>query len=224
MSKKASKRAARRQQQNRQRMNLIIGAAVIVVVVIAGLALVSGTGDDTPSVAQERLARDPMRGDPNAPVTVIEYASYSCTACRQWHRGGYIEAILAEYQGQVNFVYRDYPVISPAFDRRAAEMAQCAFDQDENRFWTLHDALFTQTRATESTEDLLRLGERVGFDYETLKACTDANTHRTTVNYDEERGRDLGLQGTPAFLVNGQQIYGATPATLREAINTVLQS
>lgn len=224
MSKKASKRTARRRQQNQQRMNLVIGAVVIVAVVVAGLALVGGGGDDTPDVSQERLEQERMRGDPNAPVTIIEYASYSCTACRQWQRGGYVEEILAEYQGQVNFVYRDYPVISPAFDRRAAEVAQCAFDQDENRFWTLHDALFTQTRATESTEDLLRLGERAGFEYDALKACTDANTHRATINYDEERGRDLGLRGTPAFLVNGQQIYGATPDSLREAINTALQS
>ena len=91
-----------------------------------------------------RLELDPILGDPDAPVTLIEYGAYGCHACKYWHEEGIVEALLEEFEGQVNFVYRDIPIIVPPYSQMAAEIAQCALDQGNEQFWTMHDAIYVQ--------------------------------------------------------------------------------
>ncbi|MGQ9850759.1 MAG: DsbA family protein [Aggregatilineaceae bacterium] len=200
----------------------IVGGLVILVAAAALFAILSNAGEAAPEAVAERLTLDPVLGDPNAPVTVVEYGAYGCSACQAWHRSGTIEQILAEYPGQVRFVYRDFPVVAPSYSRMAARTAQCALDQGNDAFWAYHDALFTLADSRSSQADLIRLGEQVGLDTAALQACVDANTHVATVQYDEDQGHKLGLLGTPAFLVNGQELFFASPSGLREAIERAL--
>lgn len=200
----------------------IVGGLVILVAAAALVAILSNAGEAAPAAVAERLTLDPVLGDPNAPVTIIEYGAYGCSACQSWHRSRIIEQILAEYPGKVKFVYRDFPVIAPSYSRMAARTAQCALDQGNDAFWAYHDALFTLADARSSQADLIRLGEQIGLDAEALQACVDANTHVATVQYDEDQGNKLGLQGTPAFFVNGQLLYFASPSGLRKAIEQAL--
>ncbi len=106
----------------------------------------------------------------------------------------------------------------------AAAVAQCALDQSQDGFWAFHDALYTTAIPGSSQEDLIGLGEHVGLNGDTLRACADANTHYATVQYDETRARNLGLPGTPSFLVNDIRLFSATPDTLRAAVEQALQS
>jgi len=192
---------------------------------VIGFIIMSGGGiSSAPEVAADRLELDPVLGDPNAPVTITEYAAYGCHACRAWHQQHIVENILNEFPGQVNFVVRDFPVIAPAYDRMAANVAQCALDQSQDMFWALHDGLYTVLDVGASQEDILRLGERIGLDYDTLKTCAEDGTHRATVDYDLNRARDLGLPGTPSFLVNGQRLFNPNPQTLRDAVVQAINS
>lgn len=200
----------------------IVGGLVILVAAAALFAILSSAGEAAPAVVAKRLTLDPVLGDPNAPVTIVEYGAYGCSACRAWHRSGIIAQILAEYPGKVKFVYRDFPVISPSYSRMAARTAQCALDQGNDAFWAYHDALFTLADARSSQADLIRLGEQVGLDKAALQACVDANTHVATVQYDEDWANKLGLPGTPAFLVNDQVLYSPSLSALREAIERAL--
>lgn len=200
----------------------VLGGLVILVAGVVLFAILSNAGEAAPEAVAERLTLDPVLGDPNAPVTIVEYGAYGCSACRAWHRSGIIEQILAEYPGQVKLIYRDFPVIAPSYSRMAARTAQCALDQGNDAFWAYHNALFTLADARSSQADLIRLGEQVGLDVAALQACVDSNTHVATVQYDEDRGNKLGLQGTPAFFVNGQLLYFASPSGLREAIEQAL--
>jgi protein-disulfide isomerase len=141
-----------------------------------------------------------------------------------WHQARIVEQILAAYPDEVRFVFRDFPVINPPYDRMAAAMAQCALDQSQEGFWAFHDALYTIATPGSAQDDLIRLGEQVGLNGETLRACAEANTHHATVQYDEARARRLGLPGTPSFLVNDIRLFNATPDTLRAAVEQALAS
>lgn len=217
-------RSSRRRKQSRQMSRLIVGSIAVLVIVAAAYLIVSNSGEPVPEVAAERLTLDPVLGDPQAPVTIVEYGAYGCSACQAWHRAGIIEQILAEYPGQVNFVYRDFPVIAPSYSRMAAQTAQCALDQGNEVFWDFHNAVFTFADARSSQEDLIALGEQVGLNTDTLQACIDANTHAATVQYHENQGRELGLPGTPAFLVNDQRLFYASPEALQAAVEQALAS
>lgn len=230
MAKRSSRRskAKSRRNKNKQgqgisvsRMNVI--AVVVLIAFGAGLVLATTSGS-APPVADERLELDPMLGDAAAPVTIVEYGAYGCTACRAFHQSGAVERLLNAYPGQVNFVFRDFPVIVPEYDRRAAQIAQCALDQSEDGFWELHDAFYSYARIGDSAEELIDWGDAVGLDSAELNACYEAGTHRRTVSYDLDRGRDLGLPSTPAFLVNGQRVFSPTEQALRAAIEAALAS
>lgn len=171
----------------------------------------------------ERNELDPILGDPDAPVTLIEYGAYGCHACKYWHEEGIIEEILEEFGGQVNFVYRDIPIIVPEFSQRAAEIAQCALDQGNEQFWTMHDAIYTLADQGRSTAaELIQLGGDVGLDADALRSCFQAGTHVSTVRFDHERGAALGIRSTPTFVIAGTPTKNASPDLLRDLLQAEL--
>ena len=213
-----------RRSQSPQQSRLIVGGAALVVVAVALFLILSNSSQAAPAGVDELLPRDPVLGNPDAPVTIVEYGAYGCTVCQAWHRAGIIEKILAEYPGQVRFIYRDFPVVAPSYSRMAARTAQCALDQGNDAFWRFHDAMFTHADARSSQGDLIQLGAQVGLDTDALQACVDNHTYAAAVQSEEDQGYRLGLPGTPAFLVNGQRLFGASPDALRAAIERALSS
>jgi protein-disulfide isomerase len=170
-----------------------------------------------------RYELDPVLGDPDAPVTLIEYGAYGCHACKYWHEQGIVEALLEEFAGQVNFVYRDIPIIVPPYSQTAAEIAQCALDQGNDPFWRMHDAIFTQAeQGRASADDLLQLGAEVGLDEAALRSCYEAGTHVATVRYDHDRGAALGIRSTPTFVIAGAPAPNADPDLLRQLLREEL--
>jgi protein-disulfide isomerase len=178
----------------------------------------------TTEAPNSRAEHDPILGNPDAPVTIIEYGAYACPSCKAWHEAEIIEQILEEYPDQVKFIFRDFPVISPNYDRMAAELAQCVLDQSQDQFWAFHDALYTIARPTSSEADLIEIARMVGVDTAALQSCADSDIHVATVEYDFQRGIQMGLPGTPSFLVNGQSIFNASPQMLRSIIESELAS
>jgi hypothetical protein len=78
------------------------------------------------------LVDDPALGPETAPVVIVEYADFGCTACRAWHNFGIREPVLATFGEQVRFVWKDFPVITPLWPQ-AAESGHCAAAQ--GKFW-----------------------------------------------------------------------------------------
>ncbi len=174
-------------------------------------------------VLTERKHLDPIMGNPEAPVTLIEYGAYGCSACKFWHEQGIIEDILDEFAGQVNFVYRDMPIILPQYSQTAAEIAQCSLDQGNDQFWTMHDALFTQARQGQSSaEDMIQIAADLSLDEDALRDCFLAGTHVETVQFDHERGAALGIRGTPTFLIGDRPVFNGDPDTLRQLLQAEL--
>lgn len=218
----AKKRKTRSQNNaQKQRQNIIL--AIIALVVIGAFALY---GFSNRGLAyHERYDVEPVLGDPSAPVTIIEYGAYGCHACKAVHESGILDNLLEEFDGQVNLIFRDMPVISPQYDFMTAQLAQCVLDQSNDLFWAFHDLLYTVAEQSVSTrEQLVSASETLGVDTDELNSCYDSGFHAGTVRYDQQRGVDAGVRGTPTFFINGQRLSNANLDAFRTAINNALAS
>jgi protein-disulfide isomerase len=137
----------------------------------------------------------------------VEYGAYGCHSCRLLHEDGVIEEIIAQYGEQVKFVFRNFPFLAP-HDPVAAEAAQCAFDQGNQAFWALHNAIFDLTdfeyANTTTPEQYVELGRSVGLDADALDACLTASTHEITMIAWAQHGQEIGVIATPTFFLNGE--------------------
>jgi protein-disulfide isomerase len=169
---------------------------------------------------EARLASNPTIGPDSAKVVITEYADFGCPACRAWHNSGIREQIIAAYGDQVQFVWKDFPVIT-AQSPKAAEAAQCAYDQ--NKFWEYHDALFANAPAL-SVSDLKNYAAQLGLDTTKFNQCLDSGQNRAKVEQSQnEAQRQYAFPGTPSFLINGQKLVGPPSyETLKSTIDSIL--
>lgn len=159
---------------------------------------------DTSAVQEMQL------GNPDAPVTVIEYASYTCPHCATFHAGNF-KQLKADYidTGKVNFVYRE--VYFDRFGLWASAIARCAGTPEA--FFGITDLLYTG-QATWSragggdpamiADELRKIGRLAGLEGDAVEAClTDADKLRTLVAWYQENAAEHNISSTPSFVING---------------------
>jgi protein-disulfide isomerase len=156
----------------------------------------------------------PTRGPADAPITIVEFTDYECGYCRRHFEHTY-PLIQAAYGDRIRYVIKNFPLTSIHPNAlRAAEAAECAFDQD--RFWEYHDRLF-RANGNLRVEDLKSYARELGMDGERFDQCLDSESKRGIVESDFREAVALGLRGTPAFFINGRSVYGAQPMEVFEA-------
>ncbi len=206
----------RRQKQKQLNRNLSIGIAALVVIV---LVVVSWPKPEAEPLTAERLEADPALGATDAPVTIVEYGDFGCSACRSWHLAGIRKQVIAEYGDQVQFVWIDFPVIT-AQSPKAAEAGQCAFDQ--GKFWEYHDYIYEHGRSL-GVSDLKGYAKEIGLDSAQFNQCLDSDQNQAKIDQNLNQAYRLGLPGTPSFTVNDQKLAGPpTYATLKGFIDDIL--
>jgi len=172
------------------------------------------------------ISRSAVRGDPKAPVLIVEYTDFECFFCK---RGYEImkERVMKEYAGKVRWVYKALPLsrIHP-WAEPAAIAVECALDQSPEKFWKLHDLFFEnqkEIRISNFEEKLEELVPKADLDAGKLGACVDAKKTLPRVARDMAEADAMGISGTPAFLVNGHKVSGADEGSLRRLIEESLQ-
>jgi protein-disulfide isomerase len=168
----------------------------------------------------------PVRGDPSAPVTIVEFSDFQCPNCGRFARNT-APQIIEEYieTGKVNMVYKHFPIRGP--DSMAASLAsQCAGDQ--GRFWEFHDLMFKNQEAEDSgwasAENMKKFASELGLDREAFDTCLDSEKYRSFVEDDFVFAREIGATGTPTFIVvksDGSEpegILGAQPFSSFKAV------
>ncbi|MBN2566669.1 thioredoxin domain-containing protein [Candidatus Woesearchaeota archaeon] len=151
---------------------------------------------------------DPSSGPDDAEVVIIEFSDFQCPYSAQG--SATMDQVMEEYDGKVRRVFRDFPLSFHPDAEKAAEAAQCAFEQDEETFWEYHSLLFAnQDRLAVS--DLKGYAEDLGLDTEEFGLCLDSGRYADEVAKDLADGQAVGVGGTPAFFVNGQMVSGAQP-------------
>jgi len=167
-------------------------------------------------------AQDHVRGDFEAPVTIVEYSDYQCPFCSRFHPT--IKQILADYPGQVRWVYKHFPLDQiHAQARPAAEASECVFEQKGNDgFWQFTDGLFeNQSRLGNSLYK--ELAGQIGVNADQFTNCVSSRKYKDKVESDYQEGIKAGVRGTPGSFVNGQSIPGAVPySTLKAAVDQAL--
>lgn len=156
---------------------------------------------------------DPSRGPADAPVTIIQFAEFQCPYCGTAAQT--MEKVMAAYEGQVRFVYRDFPLGFHEYAIPAAIAATCADRQ--GRFWPMHDKLMANQRAL-TDADLERTAKEVGVELGAWNTCRKDPALEEEVRKDMADGSALGVEGTPAFFVNGVFVNGAQPFERFQAI------
>lgn len=151
---------------------------------------------------------DPILGEDDAPITIIEFSDYECPYCRQWHSEVFAQ-LIETYGDQIRFVYRDFPLESiHANANSAAEAANCAHEQ--GAFWDYHDMLFSNEQGLGSSA-YLEYASRLEIDQAAFQDCIDSSRYQDEVQADFEFAAELGVRSTPTFFVNGIAVVGAQP-------------
>jgi protein-disulfide isomerase len=174
----------------------------------------------------------PLKGDPNAPVTIIEYSDYQCPFCLRYFQT--TMPFIQEYidAGQVNYYFKEFPLTSihPQAPK-AHETARCAQELggDDASYWEMHDQLFIeqarwgQAAMGQHIEVLKAMAGEMGYEAEAFADCLDSGRYAGIVASDMAEGRSLGIGGTPTFFVNGQRLVGAQPLNVfQQTIESLL--
>ncbi|MBI2054909.1 MAG: DsbA family protein [Candidatus Sungbacteria bacterium] len=173
---------------------------------------------------------DPALGDPNAPVTVVEFSDFQCPFCRRFFET-VLPRIKDEYvkTGKARFVYRDFPISSiHDMAQKYAEAAECA--DEAGKFWAMHDKIFNEQSKKGSgtvlgytVDDVKRWAAELGLDTAQFGQCLDSGKYASEVEKDLQDGQAVGVAGTPGTFVNSQFISGAVPyEEFRAAIDAEL--
>lgn len=192
---------------NRQQQSLIIIVIIAVVAVIAALAFIllsnnvsSSASVDYSQIPQARLQDGGfVLGDPDAPITVIEFADFACPHCQEYHET--TSRFIREYvaTGKAKFEYRMFPVVDPTYSLYTAQLAECSAELKPGSFWQAHDILFELGSRGRFNEGTARtVADRLGLNYSELLDCAQ---QANQVEKDFQLGQTLGVQGTPAVMV-----------------------
>ncbi|QLH03842.1 disulfide bond formation protein DsbA [Nitrosopumilus cobalaminigenes] len=155
---------------------------------------------------------DPIIGDSNAPITIIEFSDFQCPFCARFNSQT-LPAILDEYieQGKVKLVFRDFPIQSIHPNALPASVAaECANDQ--NKFKEMHDILFEKQSEWNKMETAAVLSlfsqyaSKMNLDQEVFDSCLTSGKHIEEIKKDLEDGRDYGVTGTPGFFIGNDHI------------------
>lgn len=160
------------------------------------------------SPPKTQVSYDPsrLRGDANAPVTIVEFSDFQCPYCRQMRLT--LNKLLAKYGNNVSLAYRDFPLTGIHQQAQlAAEASRCA--EDQGQFWDYYDRLFNSS--TLARDQLLENARALKLDEKQFESCLDSGKHKADVQNDAQDGARAGITGTPALFVNGVLVSGAQP-------------
>jgi protein-disulfide isomerase len=204
-------------------MLIVAGGAVAVAAIAAGVyfgtrppaagqppVAVAAAPDKTALLAV--LPTDHVLGDPKAPITLIEYASFTCPHCAHFHT-----QILPELKkkwidtGKVKLIYRDFPLDQTAL--KAAQLAECA---GKDKYFGVIDVIFsTQAKWAVASDPIGELAKSLriaGMGDAEVKACLANDAVANGVIADYRGGETLGVNSTPTLFINGEQFKGARTA------------
>jgi protein-disulfide isomerase len=148
----------------------------------------------------------PSKGPANAPIELVEFSDFQCPFC--FRATPTVNQVLSTYGDKIHFVYRHYPLPNHPNARPAAEAAACAAEQ--GKFWPYHDKLFEDPSKL-GQNDLKRNAATLGLDTAKFDTCLDSHKQKDAVDADLQAGQEAGVDGTPAFFINGRMISGAQP-------------
>ena len=216
---------------------IIIGviAAIIVIGIIASY---SSTPSETVNLDMGRHHGDvstamgsPILGDPDAPITIVEFGDYQCSSCYNWfHKEK--PAIYENYiaTGKANLVFVDLAILGRD-SLTAAQASYCA--EDQGMYWEYHDLLYNSQESKidngwANSERLKAFAFSLGLDMDLFESCLDSGKYTKRVQYNVSVAKKHGARATPTFIIVGpdnqqEQFEGAQPySTFKKIMDNMI--
>ena len=147
-----------------------------------------------------------LRGNPKAPVMIVEFSDYQCPYCQRAEAT--LKEVLAKYGDKVSLAYRDFPLTQIHSQAEiAAEASRCALEQ--GKFWEYHDQLFAAPKLDKDA--LVEYARNLKLDHKQFGSCLTSEKYKAEIEKDSDEGKKAGVQGTPGFFINGVTLSGAQP-------------
>ena len=191
-----------------------------ILLVIAGSVSAQDADVDTSTIVEM------VQGAEDAPVTIIEYASYTCPHCANFHKGPY-KQLKKDYidTGKVKFIYREV-----YFDRYGLWASMIARCSGPEKFFGITDLVYQGqsdwSRAGDASsivDELRKIGRLAGVDNETLEACLqDGTKAQTLVSWYQENAEADGITSTPSFIINGKSVENQAYSSFSAIIDAEL--
>ncbi len=172
-----------------------------------------------PTTASVSTLDNPILGDTNAPVTLVEFTDYQCPFCKR-----FVTDTLPELKkkyidtGKLRLVLRDLPLSFHKYAKPAARATHCA--EEQGKYWQLHDALFKVPKLN-AEEQIYASAKGAALDAEAFKQCMDSDRYNKEIEKDVADANKAQITGTPGFVlgkttsdvVKGTLISGVMPFT-----------
>lgn len=176
------------------------------------------TTTTTKKAVPEVSSTDHLRGSADAKVVLIEYADFECPYCVRHHPN--MEKLMEEYDGQIAWVYRHFPLSFHADAQPAAVASECASEQ--GKFWEFADAMFAED-VNLGESFYLETATSLGLDVAAFTTCLSSGKYDDFIDAQQAGGSAAGVTGTPATFINGTLVSGAVPyATLSSMVEAAL--
>ena len=214
-----------RSNPHRTAIRLFLAAAVL------ALAVPAGAQEEMAGIMEPVTPRDHIRGNPAAPVKLVEFADTECPLCKRFHPA--LQRVVDDYPGKVAWVFRHFPIaeIHPKAPKEH-EATECAAELGgEAAFWAYLDRLYEITPSNDRFDpaELPRIAQHVGLERAPFEQCLRSGRHAARVAADVADARAAGAPGTPYSVIvapNGRiyAVVGAQPyAALRLVIDIALE-
>lgn len=182
--------------------------------------------------AQVSIDDDPVMGNKNAPLTIIEFSDYECPFCKRSF-SDVIPNLKKDYidTGKVKFVYRDLPLAFHQNAHKEAQAAECARSQGgDTAYFKYHDQIFTRTTSNGTglaLDQLPVIAKDIGLNVSQFQQCLDSEKYKAEVDKDIADATAAGASGTPTWFIGkttangtieGARIVGAQPYTAFKTI------
>jgi protein-disulfide isomerase len=166
---------------------------------------------DEAVLAKAKITQGPSKGAANAPITITMFSDMICPYCG--NSLGTIDQLMDEYPGKLRIVMKQLPVHDAA--RMPAEANYAADAQ--GKFWEMHD-LMAQHQDDLSRANVEVLAQQAGLDMPAFRAALDNHTYKPAVTADIASAKDIELNATPSFVINGRRVIGNLPVESMRAV------
>jgi len=166
------------------------------------------------------LSKSPVLGDPKATVTIVEFADFECTVCRNLHDA--LRGLLPNYP-QVKLIFKDFPIdqIHP-WARTASLAGRCTYQQEPAAFWKFYDFIYDKqdlVSAANVYDKVVDFASQANLNQDAFKACLAAPQTTAEVDASLANGNLLEVRSTPTLFINGRRIVGADPHGIQQYID-----
>ena len=209
----------------------ILGIAIISIII--GIAVSVSSSDESFDVDMTQThgsistsLGSPILGNPDAPITIVEFGDYQCHQCYNWFHNTK-PMIMRDYidTGKANLIFVDFAFLGKD-SPKASQATYCADDQ--NMYWEYHNSLYNSQESKidsgwANSERLKAFAFDLNLDMELFNECLDSEKYSKRVQYNSQQARDNGVRGTPGFFIvdsdfNQKQISGAQPFSVFKKI------